>query len=67
MFEEVDISMWKLGHKSCPKCRKKSEHLIWNHFCSNPESWMVLAGREGYTTHCPDCDIDVETIIVRMS
>lgn len=43
MFEGVDISMWKPGHKSCPKCGKKSEHLIWNHFCSNPESWMVLA------------------------
>jgi hypothetical protein len=51
------------NHKSCPKCGKVSENLIWINFSSPSWTWEHLCGREGPLSICPDCCIQVEFII----
>lgn len=42
----------------CPWCKWKGTkgELIRKYVYSDPESWMALAGREGYEYSCPNKD-----------
>ena len=53
--------------KSCPNCNLESEKQEWNKFRTSNDSWRNLAGREGFYSKCPNCEIYVEEIIVVMN
>lgn len=41
--------------------------LVSKYIHTNPESWMMLAGREGYVYYCPNCGSLVTERYWRMS
>ena len=49
----------------CPYCDSKNYSLV-EHYCSSPESWRALAGREGNIYKCSDCGYTYNEI-TRMS
>lgn len=50
-FEGLTINR-RIKEKKCDKCGGR---LAAGYYCSSPESWAHLAGREGYLTICIDC------------
>ena len=50
------------NHDICPKCKLKSEELMWIKFRSPGWTWQKLCGREGPLSICPKCKIQVEFI-----
>ena len=55
------------NHDNCPKCKLKSEKLIWINFSSPRWTWRESCGREGPLSICPKCNIQVEFIIECMN
>ena len=49
-------------HLSCPFCGKPSEQLHWIHFCSPPQTWRDMCGREGALSICTNCGWQIEFI-----
>lgn len=69
IFPQNDVSLC-LGniiepyqhHLSCPFCGKSSEELHWIHFCSPPQTWRDMCGREGALSICTNCGWQIEFI-----
>ena len=69
-FEYVKSKLqWRknIAFKQCPKCGLESTELNWFEFRTSNNSWMHLAGREGFYSMCPNCKIFVEDIITLMN
>jgi hypothetical protein len=51
----------------CSQCGKESKNLDWFWSRSSSRSWRNLAGREGFYSKCPDCNIIVDHFTTAMS
>jgi hypothetical protein len=64
------MSEWTKRNNSlltCPSCGMEPEKLNWFEFGSSDRSWAHLAGRQGYYSSCPKCELKVQEIITGMS
>ena len=59
----------KYGSKAnpCPKCGKLPDHLEWFYYASLPSSWKALAGRAGWMTLCPQCNVQIDFFVELMN
>ena len=55
-----------LVYKGCGWTGTRQE-LEMVEFCTDPQSWHMLAGREGFKLLCPNCGAELDEIITRMS
>ena len=51
----------------CPQCDLQSNNLNWFEFRTPDASWRHLAGRQGFCSECPVCNIEVQYIVTKMS
>ena len=51
----------------CPQCNLQSDNLNWFEFCTHDASWRHLAGRQGFCSECPVCNVEVQNIVTKMS
>lgn len=56
-----------INHRSCLKCDRKSEDLLWIQFKSPDYTWKNLMGIEGSLSICEKCGIPVEFITAKMN
>ena len=52
--------------RRCPDCRT-ADQVRWFYFCSPPETWPALCGREFWFSVCLPCRVRLATVRVSMS
>lgn len=49
----------------CPQCDLQSDNLNWFEFRTPDASWRHLAGRQGFYSECPVCNVEVNYIVTK--
>jgi hypothetical protein len=49
----------------CPQCDLQSGNLNWFEFRTSDASWRHLAGRQGFYSECPVCNVEVNYIVTK--
>lgn len=53
--------------RECPECRGVPARVRWAWYCSDPQSWACLGGREGWHGFCSEHGILVDTNYTKVS
>lgn len=53
--------------RPCPKCGTKEDKLDWFYFMTPGSYLQALAGRAGWMTACPKCNVEVDFFVEIMS
>jgi len=64
--KKLDAALFK-NYSRCPQCKTPPEKLTWIDFKSPTWTWPAKCGKEGPLSWCPNCMIQVEFILKRLS
>ncbi len=64
--KKLDAALFK-NYSRCPQCKRPPEKLTWIEFTSPPWTWPAKCGKQGPLSWCPNCSIQVEFILKRLS